>query len=233
LKWKEVHIKYYNSRLYISIVFETRYTPYTPRGVIALDVNLRHIVSYDGSRVKRYRTRFIDALGKRGRAEDIQRKYSKRWRFNEKILNRVRDLHRKSRNIVIDWCRKFAKEIMLKARIHGYAIALEGLDKLRELFNDKNNKVVWRHTLFAYRKLQESIASKAIEYNIPIIFVDPRKTSSKCPRCKSKIRYIGRLGVCYKCVFIADRDKIGAMNIWIKALEAYAGCPSHPQEPLQ
>jgi len=90
LKWKEIHIKYYNGKLYISIVFETRYKPYTPRGIIALDVNLRHIVSYDGSKIRRYKTRFIDALSKRARAEDIQRKYPKRWRYSEKILNRIR-----------------------------------------------------------------------------------------------------------------------------------------------
>jgi len=205
-----------------------RYKPYIPRGVVALDMNLRHIASYDGSKVRRYRTRFVDALGKRGRAEDIQRKYPKRWRFNEKILNRVRDLHRKSRNIVIDWCRKFAKEIVLKAKKRGYAIALEDLDKLRESFNGKSNRLVWKLTLFAYRKLQESIASKAIEYNIPIIFVDPRETSSICPRCRSKIRYFGRLGICHRCGFIADRDKIGAINIWIRVLEAYAGVPESP-----
>jgi len=167
LKWKEVHIKYYNDKLYISIVFETRYVPYIPRGVVALDVNLRHIVSYDGSKVRRYRTRFIDALGKRGRAEEIRRKHYKMWRYSEKILNRVRDLHRRSRNIVIDWCRKFAKEIVLKAERHGYAIALEDLDKLRDSFNDRNNKVVWKLAVFAYRKLQESVISKAIEYNVP------------------------------------------------------------------
>jgi len=228
LKWKEIHIKYYNGNFYVSIVFETRYAPYIPRGVIALDVNLRHIVSYDGSEVRRYRTRFVDALSKKARAEDIQRKYPKRWRYNEKILNRIKELHRRSRDIVVDWCRKFAKEIVLKAKRYGYAIALEDLEKLRESFNDKDGKVVWKLALFAYRKLQESIVSKAIEYNVPIVFVDPRKTSSKCPRCKSKIRYIGRLGVCRRCGFIADRDKIGAMNIWLKVLEGYAGVPGSP-----
>jgi len=228
LKWKEVHVKCCNGRLYVSIVFETRYKPYIPRGVVALDVNLRHIVSYDGSKVRRYRTRFIDALGKRGRAEEIQRKHHKMWRCNKKILNRIRELHRRSRSIVIDWCRKFAKEVVLKAGRYGYAIALEDLEKLRESFSDKNSKIVWKLTMFAYRKLQESIMSKAVEYNIPIIFVDPRKTSSKCPRCESKIRYFGRLGICRRCGFIADRDVIGAVNIWLKVLKGYAGVPGSP-----
>jgi len=228
LKWKEVRIKYYDGKLYVSIVFETRYKPYIPRGVVALDVNLRHVVSYDGSKIRRYGTRFIDALGKRARAEEIERKYPKRWRFNERILNRVRELHRKSRNIVVNWCRKFAKEVVLKAKKRGYAIALEDLEELRDSFNGKSSRLVWKLTLFAYGKLQEAVMNKAIEYNVPVIFVDPRNTSSVCPRCRSKIEYAGRLGVCPTCEFIADRDRIGAMNIWLKALEAYAGVPGSP-----
>jgi len=90
------------------------------------------------------------------------------------------------------------------------------------------SKVVWKLTMLAYRKLQESITGKAIEYYVPIILVDPRNTSSTCPRCGSKIRYTGRPGVCHRCGFIADRDKVGAMNIWMRALEAYAGVPGSP-----
>jgi len=33
----------------------------------------------------------------------------------QKILSRVKALHRKSRNIVTDWCWKFAKHVVLKA----------------------------------------------------------------------------------------------------------------------
>jgi len=223
LKWKEVHVKYYNDKLYVSVVFETRYTPYTPRGVVALDVNLRHIVLFDGSEVRRYRTRFIDALSKRARTEELQKKYPKRWRYCDKILSRIRELHRRSKNIIVDWCWKFAKHIVLKAQRHGYAIALEDLDKLRESFNSMNSTVVWKLTLFAYRKLRESIASKAIEYGVPVVFVDPRNTSSTCPRCGSKIKYVGRLGLCSRCGFTADRDWVGAVNIWMRVLEACAG----------
>jgi len=225
LKWKEVHIKYYNGKLYISIVFETRYEPYTPRGIVALDINLKHVVSYDGSETRRYRTRFVDALSKRGEAEEVQRKYSKKWRYNERILYRIRELHRRSKNIIIDWCWKFAKHVVLKARRYGCAIALEDLEKLRESFNGKNCRVVWKLTLFAYRKLQESLMSKALEYNVPILFIDPKNTSSLCPRCGSKIKYVNRLGICFKCGFIGDRDKIGAMNVWLKVLKGYAGMP--------
>ena len=82
MKWREVHLKYYNGMLYISIVFEIKYKPYTPRDAIALDVNLRHVVAYDGSSIRRYRTRFINALSKKARAEELQKKYPKRWKSN-------------------------------------------------------------------------------------------------------------------------------------------------------
>ncbi|MFP3304792.1 MAG: hypothetical protein RXN89_01775 [Vulcanisaeta sp.] len=38
-----------------------------------------------------------------------------------------------------------------------------------------------------------------------------------------------RLAICEKCGFIADRDVIGAMNTWLKALLAYAGTPRSTQ----
>jgi len=228
LKWKEVHVKYENGKIYVSIVFEFRYEPYVPRGIIALDINLRTVTAYDGSEVRRFRTRFIDALSKRKRAEELQKKYAKRWRYNKKILERVRSFHRKARNIVIDWSWKLAKQVVLKALRHGYAIALEDLEGLRENANSKGDAVTWKFTMFAYRRLQHSIISKAIEYGVPVIIVDPRNTSSTCPRCGEKLVYIHRLAVCKKCGFKADRDSVGAMNIWLRALQAYAGVPGSP-----
>ena len=66
---------------------------------------------------------------------------------------------------------------------------------------------------FAYRKLQLAIVTKAIEYNVPIIFVNPKHTSTRCPWCGAKLSYIHRLAICRKYGFIADRDTVGAMNI--------------------
>ena len=82
--------------------------------------------------------------------------------------------------------------------------------------------------LFAYRRLQHSIIAKAIEHSVPIIVADPRSTSTKCPRCGSRLAYVNRLAVCTKCGFMADRDTVGAINIWLKALQAYAGVPGSP-----
>jgi putative transposase len=232
LKWKEVHVKYENGKLFISIVFEFKYKPYVPRNIIALDVNLKTIVAYNGFGVRRFKTRFTDALSKRKRAEELQKKYPKRWRFNKRILNRISSLHRRSRNIVTDWSWKFAKQIVLRALKHGYAIALEDLNGLRENANKRSDVVAWKFTMFAYRRLQHAVIAKAIEYGVPVIIVNPKGTSSKCPICGHKLTYIHRLAICEKCGFIADRDVVGAMNIWLRALQAHAGVPwSPPRAP--
>ncbi len=34
--------------------------------------------------------------------------------------------------------------------------------------------------------------------------------------------------ICKKCGFKADRDSVGAMNIWFRSLQAYAGAPGSP-----
>jgi len=88
LTWKEVHLKCVRRRLLVSIVFESDYRPYAPRGLMALNVNLRKAVAFDDRDTRRYETRFSEALSKRARADELQKKRPKRWRYKERILKR-------------------------------------------------------------------------------------------------------------------------------------------------
>ncbi|RLG58999.1 transposase, partial [Candidatus Geothermarchaeota archaeon] len=193
-----------------------------------IDINLRQLTLYDGRKVRRVRTRFMEALSLKAYAEELQRKYPKRWRYNLRILNRIRSLHRRARNIVVDWCRKFAKYIVLKARKTGSAIVLEDLEKLWQTRSQSDSKLAWKLSRFAYRKLQLAIITKAIEYQVPIIFVNPRSTSKACPRCGSELRYWHRLGICPVCGYKRDRDVIGAINIYQRALKGMCGVLGYP-----
>ncbi|WP_338084907.1 zinc ribbon domain-containing protein [Desulfurococcus amylolyticus] len=107
-------------------------------------------------------------------------------------------------------------------------MVLEGLNGLMENVNSKNNSVRWKLARLAYRGLVYSIASKAVEYNAPIVFVDPRNTSSTCSMCGSRLGYVSRVAICTKCGLKMDRDSVGVINIWLKAVQAYAGCRGHP-----
>jgi transposase len=54
----------------------------------------------------------------------------------------------------------------------------------------------------------------------PLAIVDPRGTSSECPKCYSKLEENGyRRLRCPQCNFEADRDVIGKLNIRKRALK--------------
>ncbi len=224
-KWYEVIISIDRQRrIWISIPFRWGYDPYRPRSIISIDTNLRKIVIYDGGRIRRIDTRFTEALKLKHLAECVQKRHGYAWRRNRKWLDIIRALHGRGSNIVIDWCRKFAKYIVLKARKTRSAIVLELLGKLWFNSSQKSPSLADKLSRFAYRRLQLAIITKAMEYNVPIVFVNPRDTSSTCPRCGAKLEYIHRLAVCRKCGFIADRDTVGAVNIYLKALKTLAPC---------
>ncbi len=157
-------------------------------------------------------------------AEDVQKRHSYAWRRNGKWLGIIRALHGRSRNVVIDWSRKFAKYIVLKARRTRSAIVLEDLKKLWFNSSQKSFSLADKLSRFAYRKLQLAILTKAVEYNVPIIFAESKNTSSICPGCSAKLIYNHRLGICRNCGFIADRDTVGSMNIYLKAFRILAPC---------
>ncbi len=229
-EWYEVIINIdRNERIWIAIPFRWEYKPYEPRRIISLDINLRKVVVYNGRNIRRVDTRFVEALSLKIHAKRIQRKYPRMWRYNERILGRIKKLHRRSRNVVIDWSRKFAKYIVLKAKRTRSTIVLEDLEKLWFNTSKKSSTLADKLSRFAYRKLQQAIITKAVEYDVPIIFVNPRNTSTTCPRCGTKLNYNHRLAVCRRCGFIADRDVVGAMNIYLRAHRRMWGSQGSPQ----
>ncbi len=161
-KWYEVVVSIdKQDRIWICIPFRWEYKPYKPRRLISLDINLKKIVAYNGRRVRGIDTRFIEALYLKHYAEEVQKRHSYAWRRNEKWLEIIRALHRKSRNIVIDWSRKFAKYIALKAKKTKSAIVLEDLDKLWFNASRKSSSLADKLSRFAYRRLQHAVVTKA------------------------------------------------------------------------
>ena len=240
-KWYEVMLSIdKQGRIWVNIPFRWKYKPYKPRNAISLDINLKKVVVYDGRKIRRIDTWFVEAFSLKVHAEKLQKKYPRIWRYNQRILNRIRSHHKRSRNIVVDWSRKFAKYIVLKAKKTRSAIVLEDLDRLWFNASKKSSSLADKLSHFAYRRLQLAIITKAIEYNVPIVFVNPRGTSSTCPRCGAKLSHIHRLAVCKKCRFKADRDTIGALNIYICGLRRMWGsvgslpnAPAMKNEPRQ
>lgn len=223
-KWYEVTISVdRRGRIWVNIPFRWEYNPYRFKRLVSLDVNLRKVVIYDVRNIRRINTRYTGALSLKIHAEKIQKKYPRMWRYNERILCRIRELHRRSRNIVVDRSRKFAKYIILKARRTGSAIVLEDLNRLWSSASRKSSTIADKLSRFAYRKLQHAIIAKAVEYNVPVVYVNPRNTSRTCLKCGSPLRYWHRLAVRRRCSFKAGRDTVGAINLYLRLRDMYIG----------
>jgi hypothetical protein len=95
---------------------------YTPKGVLAVDVNEKEIVFGNSVVRERRETAIERALHYKKLAEKLQQKYSfskyNAWRRRKGILRRIGHFHRKARKIIEDWAKKTSLEIAELAKRH-------------------------------------------------------------------------------------------------------------------
>ncbi|MEM1813183.1 MAG: zinc ribbon domain-containing protein, partial [Sulfolobales archaeon] len=120
------------------------------------------------------------------------------------------------RNIEWDYTHRVGDRIAEIANEHNSTIVLENLNKLKN--NARKTKTFNKKlSLWFYRKIQFTIGYEALERGLVVKFVNPRKTSSTCPRCKSRLKDNGsRVLRCSKCGFTGDRDVIACINLLLR-----------------
>jgi len=204
---------------------------YIPRGVLAVDINERHVVVGNSTLELRLETVVERALHYRKLAEKLQKKYSSprymAWLRRRGIRERVRYFYRKARNIVEDWVKKTSHKIVVLAKQHQYAVAREDLtgliENLRKLPKDHRVALM----ILSYRKLEFWLDWQAEKHGVPAVVVEPRGTSSTCPNCGNKMRENGyRVLRCSACGFETDRDTVAILNIEKKVLPKMWGAKS-------
>jgi putative transposase len=78
--------------------------------------------------------------------------------------------------------------------------------------------------LWFYRRIRFCVEYEARERDLEVIKVDPRGTSSTCPRCGGKlVEYEHRVLRCGGCGFTGDGDVVATMNLKVcaQALEMW------------
>jgi transposase len=83
-----------------------------------------------------------------------------------------------------------------------------------------------RHRIFqvAFKGVQRAIEEKAREYGVPVIYVNPKNTSRKCPIHGAKIVYgRDRHGTCSKGGETWHRDAVACYNLLLRALGGDGG----------
>jgi IS605 OrfB family transposase len=169
-----------------------RSNQYKPRAAIAININERKIVYGDDKINKDIDTAVDRAYRWKILAENLQKKYSSprypAWGRRKAIHNRIRSYHMKARNVLEDRARKTPFKITRLALKLQSALAREDLTGLmNSLRKIKNRAHRTKLIIMGYSRLVKWIDWQAMKHGAPIVIVDPRDTSSECPKCDSKL----------------------------------------------
>ena len=209
---------------------------YTPKGVLAVDVNEKHIVIGNSQFEYRINTPVERALRYKRLAENLQKKYSSTrynvWLRRRGIRRRISYFHARAKHIVDDWVKKVSHMIVMLAKQHQYVVAREDLTGLVESLRKLPREHKVSLLILSYRKISQWIDWQCEKYGVPVLVVEPKDTSTRCPICSSKMVENGyRMLKCLECGFKADRDTIAVLNIEKKASSKIWGISDHPDCP--
>jgi putative transposase len=223
--WKpgEIMVSYRNGKILVYITFHRDVKPIDFRAVMGVDINFNNVtytvLDLSGNLVTIGVIPFKGlerALHLKKLAEELQKRYSKCWRFLKWVRGvRGRWLN-KARNILMDSAHRVSKRLVEIAEEYSALIVFEDLDKLKENSNN-NYKLSWEKSLWCYKRIQMFTEYKAMAYGIKTVYVNPAKTSRRSPNGK-KLRFIN-----YRYVELGDvvtsRDVISSWNIALRGLE--------------
>ncbi|MFG3341472.1 zinc ribbon domain-containing protein [Glycomyces sp. NPDC048151] len=119
-----------------------------------------------------------------------------------------------------------AKRSCRRAERTGRGIALEDLDGIRErarLTRPQRGRI----SNWPFHQLARYIAYKALRAGVPVVVVDARHTSQRCPLCGHTRRENRRTRdefECRGCGLAGPADVIAAVNVRMRARVAWAVC---------
>ena len=213
--------------------------PYLPRSIVALDSNES---SMDGVRVDRdgasyVRVRFPEILVIQSRhvwrRQYLGRKKSHDRRLSRWLLGRE---GRRERHRVRSRLHDLTRSLIDQLAAAESALVLEDLKSLpspRRRRSGLGRRPPFRSHSFRRRlsswprgELHRQLTYKAQDRGVPIVWVDPYRTSRTCPRCGEVVQHRRRVGTrfdCAKCGWSCDRQLNAGVNLGVTALRTYAG----------
>ena len=156
--------------------------------------------------------------------ERIQRRYPRSWRFTKGVRRAIERHGERVRSISWDYAHKLGDLVAELALEYRSLIVLEDLEKLREN-GKRDRRFNKRLGLWFYHRVQFCVEYEARERGLQVAKVNPRGTSSRCPRCGGKLLEDGyRVLRCRRCGFIGDRDVIATVNLYRRYVSRYSRC---------
>jgi putative transposase len=226
----ELVVRYDGESFWVSVYFRKTVRTVKPRTVMAIDLNFDNVTlavfTLDGKliRLKRFKTPHRRVLTHRMWIERIQGRYPRSWRFVKGIRRAIERHGERIRSISWDYAHKLGDSIAELALRFRSVVVLEDLDELKEN-SKRDRRFNKRLGLWFYRRVQFCVEYEARERNLEVVKVNPRGTSSRCPRCGGRLFEDGhRVLRCRRCGFIGDRDVIATVNLYRKYASKHPRC---------
>ena len=199
-----------------------------PKNRIALEINECNVTGVrssgdffiiDTSEVKRIRHIYFEK----------RRKIQSGIKCGKRRKELLQEYGRREKNRVKDILHKVSKTIVEFAKFKDSGIILEDLKGIRKRI-DYNRIMNRRLHNWSFRKLQSYIEYKAKLNGIPVVYVNPKGSSSHCPICGEKLAPNGqwREKKCIKCKITWNRDVVACLNL----LKMWGACATPKCLPM-
>ncbi|MEM3990109.1 MAG: zinc ribbon domain-containing protein [Desulfurococcaceae archaeon] len=222
----ELAVKVVGGEVYVAVYFRKSVRPRKPKTVMTVDVNFDNITlavftpSGELLKLKRFKTPLRRILTHRIWIERVQKRYPKSWRFIKGVRRSIKRHGERITNIAWGYAHKVGEKVAELASACSAVIVFEDLSHLRSRV-DGGNFFKKRLSFWFYRRIQFAVGYEALERGLEARFVNPRKTSSTCPRCGGRLKDGGsRVLRCPKCSLVGDRDVVACINLFYR----YARC---------
>ena len=228
----ELVVKYDKGEFWVSVYFKRTVKTVKPRTIMSIDLNFDNVTlaifALSGRllKLKRFKTPHRKVLTHRIWIwiERIQGRYPRSWRFVKGVRRAIERHGERIRSISWDYTHKLGDLVAELALRHRSLIVLEDLEKLREN-GKKGRRFNKRLGLWFYRRVQFCVEYEARERGLEVVKVNPRGTSSRCPRCGGRlVENEYRVLRCRRCGFVGDRDVIATVNLYKKYVSRYPRC---------
>jgi len=198
----------------LSLAYASDVQEIKPQGFVGIDSNLDNVTTVaSGGTVTR-----LD-LSKATQVKAVYREVRRHMRRNDvRVRRRISGKYgRKQRDKVQQIIHHASKLIVEEAKAKQYGIVMEKLTCIRRLYRHGNGQGRWyrgRMNSWSFGELQRQVKYKAKWLGLPVIYVPPHGTSSKCSICGQKMKpEENRMLRCPSCGYTVDRDVNAARNI--------------------
>jgi len=214
-RMREARLTVKGDKVFLKVVFEKEEESVEPKESIAVDINMAEVVvGKDDEHYVRIPTRLHEVHHWKSLAENLQKKYPRRWRENKRILHRIRSFHLKARRVMEDFARKVGKWVVDVARMIGAnVIKLESLKNLIKNVEKLSKEFRDKLYLMQYRRLQYWISWQAKKRGMTVEFVNPKYSSVSCPKCGQRMVEVSHRWFKCSCGYENDRDVIAVVNL--------------------